>query len=189
MATKYADIIRIRAGKPAYNIEEERGDEWTSFIPNEQFNNVLRVVLRAVRGNDIDAHKSFWINGTYGTGKSHAAAVIAHLLGDPYEEVDKWVKDEYSEEKFKNIRDDIEKLRKKKRLLTVRMKGMMNLTHVSELASVVQTKVSEALRKNGIEIEVATDYDTIIRHVEENEVIWDDLISRTPSLSTIVADL
>ena len=35
MATKYADIIKIRAGKPAYSIEEEKGDEWQSFIPNE----------------------------------------------------------------------------------------------------------------------------------------------------------
>ena len=76
MATKYDDIIKLRGGKAAYDIAEEKKGEWVSFIPNEQFNNVLRTVIKSVRGNDIDNHKSFWINGTYGTGKSHAVAVI-----------------------------------------------------------------------------------------------------------------
>ena len=188
MATKYSDIIRIRAGKPAYNIEEEKGQEWTSFIPNEQFNSVLKTVLRAVHGNDIDVHKSFWINGTYGTGKSHAAAVIAHLLGDAVDEVRQWVDYEYKEQKFEIIRNSLYKLRESRRLLTVRMKGMVNLTHVSELAPIVQTKVMDALAKKGFEIEVDTDYDTLVRHVQGNEVIWDDLIRRNVELSTIVAD-
>lgn len=188
MATKYSDIIRIRAGKPAYNIEEERAQEWTSFIPNEQFNNVLKTVLRSVRGNDIDVHKSFWVNGTYGTGKSHAAAAIAHLLGDTVDDIRGWVDYEYSDPKLQLIKDSLYKLRQSKRLLMVRMKGMLNLTHVSELAPIVQTKVMDALEQQGIEMEVDTDYDTLIRHVEDNEVIWADLVGRNVSLSTIVDD-
>ena len=104
MATTYNDIIRKRAGRAAYSIEEEKDGQWTSFIPNEQFNQVLRTVLRSVRGNDIDAHKSFWINGTYGTGKSHAVAVITHLLSDTVDKIKDWVVYEYSGDKFKLIR-------------------------------------------------------------------------------------
>lgn len=132
MATKYADIIKIRAGKPAYSIEEEKGNEWESFIPNEQFNGVLKTVLTAVRGNDIDRHKSFWINGTYGTGKSHAAAVIKHLLCDPIDSIRHWVDMEYGDEKFHQIRDAIFAVRAKKRLLPVKLESLNNLTHVSE---------------------------------------------------------
>ena len=90
MATTYNDIIRKRSGRAAYNIEEEKERQWESFIPNDQFNTVLRTVLRSVRGNDIDMHKSFWINGTYGTGKSHATAVITHLLCDPVADIKEW---------------------------------------------------------------------------------------------------
>ena len=79
MATTYNDIIKKRPGRAAYSIEEEKEGQWESFIPNEQFNTVLRTVLRSVRGNDIDAHKSFWINGTYGTGKTHAVLHSAEL--------------------------------------------------------------------------------------------------------------
>lgn len=85
MATRYDEIIKLRAGKAAYNIAEEKEGEWESFIPNKQFDYVLKTVLKSVRGNDIDNHKSFWVNGTYGTGKSHAVAVLSHLLGDPVE--------------------------------------------------------------------------------------------------------
>ena len=56
MATKYDDIIKLRGGKAAYVIADEKDGEWTSFIPNEQFNRVLRTVLKSVRGNDIDNH-------------------------------------------------------------------------------------------------------------------------------------
>lgn len=186
--SKYSDIIKIRAGKPAYSIEEEKGDEWTSFIPNEQFNNVLKTVLRSVRGNDIDNHKSFWINGTYGTGKSHAVAVITHLLCDPVDEISKWVDYEYGDARFKSIKDSIYSLRNSKRLLPVKLEGLNNLTHVSELAPLIQTKTMEALAMRGIEMAVATDYDSMIKHVEENQVIWDDIIGRNSSLKTIIAD-
>ena len=107
MATKYDDIIKLRGGKAAYDIAEEKQGEWISFIPNEQFNSVLRTVIKSVRGNDIDNHKSFWINGTYGTGKSHAVAVISHLLGDDVEDIRNWVDYEYKESKFDSIRQAI----------------------------------------------------------------------------------
>ena len=54
MATTYNDIIKKRPGRAAYSIEEEKEGQWESFIPNEQFNTVLRTVLRSVRGNDIN---------------------------------------------------------------------------------------------------------------------------------------
>lgn len=115
MAIKYDDIIKLRGGKAAYDIAEEKKGEWVSFIPNEQFNNVLKTVIKSVRGNDIDNHKSFWINGTYGTGKSHAVAVISHLLGDDVEDIREWVDYEYKDEKFATIRQAIYSLRETKR--------------------------------------------------------------------------
>ena len=115
MATKYDDIIKLRGGKAAYDIAEKKEGEWISFIPNEQFNNVLRTVIKSVRGNDIDNHKSFWINGTYGTGKSHAVAVISHLLGDEVDKIRNWGDYEYKDAKFAAIRQAIYSLRETKR--------------------------------------------------------------------------
>lgn len=139
MATKYDDIIKLRGGKASYNIENEKEGEWVSFIPNEQFNNVLRTVLKSVRGNDIDNHKSFWINGTYGTGKSHAVAVISHLLGDDVSAIKEWVDYEYGDSsRFEQLREGIYSLREKMCLLTVKVYGLNAMTHAGDLALVLQ---------------------------------------------------
>lgn len=187
MATTYNDIIRKRAGRAAYSIEEEKEGQWTSFIPNEQFNTVLKTVLRSVRGNDIDAHKSFWINGTYGTGKSHAVAVITHLLCDPVDKISQWIDYEYGDEKFKLIREQIYTLRQSKRLLPVKIEGLGDMAHVADLPLVLQTAVVKALKKVDIEFVVDTDYDEMIAHIKENEVIWDDLIERNFALKSVAS--
>lgn len=147
MATTYNDIIKKRPGRAAYSIEEEKDGQWESFIPNEQFNTVLKTVLRSVRGNDIDAHKSFWINGTYGTGKSHAVAVITHLLCDLVDKIQNWVNYEYKEEKFRVIREAIFSLRQNKRLLPVKIEGLCDMSHVSDLPLVLQSAVVKALNE------------------------------------------
>jgi hypothetical protein len=83
---KYSDIVNLRAMRPAYNIQEEGHDEWKTFIANDQFNGILHNMIKAVRNNDADNHKSVWIAGTYGTGKSHAGAVLKHLFCDAIDE-------------------------------------------------------------------------------------------------------
>lgn len=187
MATIYNDIIQLRGGKAAYNIEEEKQGEWVSFIPNEQFNNVLRTVLKSVRGNDIDNHKSFWINGTYGTGKSHAVAVIGHLLGDKVEDIRKWVDYEYGNSKFDSIRQAIYQLRESKRLLTVKLYGLSAMTDPCDLALVLQKAVVRTLEAVGIEVSVPTEFESYIKHIKQNAEIWEHFISEYDALSSIVS--
>ena len=186
MATKYDDIIKLRGGKAAYDIAEEKKGEWVSFIPNEQFNGVLRTVLKSVRGNDIDNHKSFWINGTYGTGKSHAVAVISHLLGDAVEDIREWVDYEYKDAKFASLRQAIYSLRETKRLLTVKVYGLGAMTHPGDLALVLQKAVTETLRKHNIEIAVPTDYENYTEQILQNPEIWNNLIDTHTDLSSVV---
>ncbi len=188
MATKYGDTIELRGGKAAYDIAEEKKGEWTSFIPNEQFDSVLRTVIKSVRGNDIDNHKSFWINGTYGTGKSHAVAVISHLLGDEVDDIRRWVDYEYKESKFDAIRQSIYSLRENKRLLTVKVYGLGAMTHPGDLALVLQKAVTETLRKHKIDMAVPTDYENYIEQIRQNPKIWDHLIHTHAALSSVVDD-
>lgn len=186
MATKYDDIIKLRGGKAAYVIADEKDGEWTSFIPNEQFNTVLRTVLKSVRGNDIDNHKSFWINGTYGTGKSHAVAVISHLLCDSVDDIRDWVDYEYGDERFTSIRQAIYKLREEKRLLTVKVYGLSAMTHTSDLALVLQKAVTSTLEAKGIDVCVPTDFESYIEQIKKEPEIWEHRIEANTRLSSIV---
>lgn len=185
MTNTYNDIIKKRSGRPAYSLEHEKEKDWESFIANEQFNTVLRTVLRSVRGNDIDLHKSIWLEGTYGTGKSHAAAVIAHLLCDPVDAIRPWVETEYEGERFKAIREQIFAVRKDKRLFPVKLLSLQDMASVADLPLVLQSEVVRALEGLGIEAAVDTDFDQLVEHVKANPVIWDDLISRNPALKVV----
>ncbi len=185
MAKTYNDIIHMRGSKPVYSIKEEKEKEWESFMSNEQFNAVLRIVLESVRGNDIGSHKSFWLKGTYGTGKSHAVSVISHLLCDPIDEITEWVNREYRTNE--NLRRSI--LEQNKRLLPVKIEGLMNMADVRDLALVLQTAVKNAIEEqHDIEFRVDTDFEALIAHIRKNDVIWDNLIERSDELRSVAGN-
>lgn len=188
MATKYSDAIRIRETKSAYNIQTEEQDEWKNFIPNEQFNSILNTVLGSVTKKVVDEHKSFWLEGTYGTGKSHAAAVIKHLLCDPLEEIEGYVNEEFSGDKFAILRESLFAFRKNTRLFPVTMYGHCSIALKGDLSLQIQKHVVEALNKSGLEITVRTDFDNYIANIEKNPAIWDHLIDANAELASYAPD-
>lgn len=186
MATKYSDIITLREQKAAYNIENEKEGDWEMFLTNEQFNDILRKVISSVRNNDTNLHKSFWLEGTYGTGKSHAGAVIKHLLCDPLDSIKGYVQEEYRDSKFDFLRNDLLKLRESKRLFPVTMYGTQSISHRDDLSLQLQRAVSSALKKAQINIIVKTDFDNYISHIESKPEFWDNLIAGSTMLKSIV---
>ena len=189
MATRtYWDAIQIREGKPAYNIEMEEAGNWETFLPNQQFNEILVKTLGAVRNNDLDKHRSLWIAGTYGTGKSHAGAVLKHLLCDEVDDIRQWVEDEYKEEKYDILRKQIYIIREKKRLLPVTLVGQCGISNKEDLALTLQTRIQGALQAAGIELDIRTDYDNYIQHIADNADFWDMTIAGDGELRSVAPD-
>lgn len=183
-AKKYSDAIRIRETKSAYNIQTEESNEWKNFIPNEQFNAVLMKVIGSVSNKVIDEHRSFWFEGTYGTGKSHAAAVIKHLLCDPIEDIKDYLDIEFSDVRFNLLRESLLSLRKETTLFPVTMYGSCSISHKDDLSLQIQSHIHQALEKAGIEITVATDFDNYIDNIEKNAAIWDSIIDQNAELAS-----
>lgn len=184
MPEKYSDIVDLRSGRSTYYIEDEKDGEWSVFIVNDQFNDILRTVVRSTLNNDYDSHKSFWIEGTYGSGKSHAGAVIKHLLCDTIEEIEEWVNVEYKLPQFENLKSSIFNLRKKKRLLPVTMYGNTNISHPDDLSLQLQRKIQAALINAGLtDLNVKTDFDSYIEHIDENPKFWELIIEQNPKLA------
>lgn len=189
MATKYSDLIDLRQQKAAYNIQNEADGDWKSFIANEQFNGILKKVLASVRNNDTDMHKSFWVAGTYGTGKSHAGAVIKHLLCDPVSEISDYVNEEYADAKYEILRDDILSLRKEKRLFPIMLCGQSNITHKEDLSLVLQRSITDALTKANLQLSVKTDFDNYIEHISKQTDFWENLINKNALLQSVAPDV
>lgn len=184
MATKYSDIIALRGQKAAYNIQTEEDGAWKVFIANEQFNDILRRIINSVFNNDTNVHKSFWIEGTYGTGKSHAAAVIEHLLCDEVSQIADYVNDEYAQPKYDALRQSLFDLRKQKRLFPVTLYGQNNIAHKDDLSLQMQREIKLALSKAGLELDVKTDFDNYVAHIQNNRDMWELILRQNPKLSS-----
>lgn len=189
MATKYNDIVTLRSMRPAYNIKNEGPDDWKTFIANDQFNDLLKKTISAVRNNDADSHKAIWVAGTYGSGKSHAGAVLKHLLCDEVKDIVDYVNEEYGEEKYNLLRNSILKLRESKRLFPVNLYGQQAIAHEADLSLQVQKEVIRALKNAGIKLTVQTDFDNYIQHIENEPDLWTMLIANNEVLKSVAPDL
>lgn len=189
MALKYSDIITLSKSRTVYNIREEGPEDWKTFIANKQFNDLLDKTIKAVFNNDPDHHKSIWMMGTYGSGKSHAGAVIKHLLCDPLDSIMDYVDLEYKEPKYGMLRSNILSLRDMKRLFPVSLYGQQSITHEDDLSLQIQREIKGALEEAGININVKTDFDTYIEHINQQPQFWEMLINQHPKLYSKVQDL
>ncbi len=185
----YSKIVTLREMRPAYNIKEESSGEWKTFIANDQFNGVLQRAIRTVRNNDADNHKSLWIAGTYGTGKSHAGAVIQHLLCDPIESIREYVEDEYKKEKYDVLRNSLLQLRETKRLFPVNMYGQQSIAHEEDLSLQMQREIKRALIAAELDITVQTDFDMYVQHIEDQPQFWENLIEQNAQLASVAPDI
>lgn len=188
MAKKYSDAIKIRETKSAYSLQTEENNEWRNFIPNEQFNDILQKVIGSVSNKVVDEHRSFWLEGTYGTGKSHAAAVIKHLLCDPFEEIKDYIAEEYDADKYTIIRESLYALRENIRLFPVTMNSTCSIANKEDVSLQIQLHVIKSLTDAGIEIAVKTDFDNYIDHINKNPVLWDSIIEGDLELQSYAPD-
>ena len=184
----YNSIVTLRQMRPAYNIKEESSGEWKSFIANDQFNDLLKKVVSAVRQNDADNHKSIWIAGTYGSGKSHAGAVIQHLLCDPIEDIREYVEEEYRKEKYDTLRQSIFSLREQKRLFPVNLYAMQYISREEDLSLQIQREIKRALKAAQIDIIVQTDFDIYVQHIDSQPQFWENLIAQNNYLASKTPD-
>ncbi len=185
----YSSIVTLRQMRPAYSIQEESQGEWKKFIANDQFNDLLKKVISAVRQNDADNHKSIWIAGTYGSGKSHAGAVIKHLLSDPIEEIRDYVEDEYRKEKYDTLRQSIFSLRENKRLFPVNLYAKQYISREEDFSLQIQREIKRALEAAHIDIVVQTDFDIYVQHIEAQPLFWENLIAQNRLLASKAPDI
>lgn len=117
---------------------------WKSFYPHDTFVKLLEKTHTVLSGKDP---RSLWVEGAYGTGKSHAALTVKSLLDATDEEVKEYF-DDYGLSKDlcqKIIADKNDGL-----LITIHRIGSGSIRSDQDLILAVQDSIMSALEKNGI---------------------------------------
>ena len=118
---------------------------WKSFYPHETFIKLLEKTHAVLSGKDP---RSLWVEGAYGTGKSHAALTVKSLLEASDEEVEAYF------EEFGLSRDLCGKLIADKnmgKLLTIHRIGSGSIRSDQDLILAVQDSIMTALATHGID--------------------------------------
>ena len=175
---KYSEYVGVRPNfDDTFNMTQERPNSWKSFITNTQFENNLKRIIHSFTApisTNLNDRKSIWIQGTYGTGKSHSTSVVKHLLCDPYEEIEDFLKSISDNQ----LRFEIEEYRKNYKSFPVVLKGRYTINDVKDMAYVIQQETRATLEKAGIQVDIKTDYEMALKVLNNPsfDSLWESLL-------------
>lgn len=184
MKKKYSDFFELRDFLPVYDITDEKEGHWTSFIPTKQFDELLNKAMTALTSSDVSKRKSMWVRGTFGTGKSHASAVIKHLLCDDTTAISSYL----SAIPDVVIREKIRSFRQEKKFFPVVLKGVEGAYDIPRFSLSLQKYTKKALAAAGYEnLVVSSDYETAIAYIEKHRQIISEVIEQSDSLKMLAS--
>ena len=148
--------------------------DWKSFYPHETFVKLLEKTYSVLSGKDT---RSLWIEGAYGTGKSHAALTVKSLLDASDDDVEFYFND-YG--LSKDLCQKFITVKHSGKLITIHRIGSSYIGNDQDLIIAVQESIIDALKNNGI-----TDYgeeslkEAALKWLEKkaNHDYFNDLIS------------
>ena len=118
---------------------------WKRFYPHETFVDLLKTVHAVLSGK---TPRSIWVEGAYGTGKSHAALTVKSLLEASDDEVRAYF------DEFELDKDLCEKFLTAKnagKVLVIHRMGSSSICSDSDLIWAIQESIDRALSERGIE--------------------------------------
>lgn len=181
----YSKYISFPEFHPVCDIMAEQDNYWTTFIPNECFLSILDDMIKSLQSYQSIEHKSFWIQGSFGCGKSHAAMVIKHLLCDDFDDIAEHARRiADSEERYARLKN----LRNSKRYLPVMLKGAEKAHSVHGASNYIKTGVKKALEKHGVNHQLMTDFDRFVQLLKDARHRWEDILFANDSELTYYSD-
>ncbi len=148
---------------------------WEGFYPHETFIQLLHQVVTMLSGKET---KSIWVEGTYGTGKSHATLTLKCLLEAPEEAVRAYFNDYGLSDDLCNKFLAARSEEMNGKLIVVHRIGSSNIKNDDDLIWAVQDSVSRALRDAGVEnMAAGTMKDALLAWIQERPANKDYLAS------------
>jgi hypothetical protein len=151
MDEKYCDYFDIN---PEYFPQvnkaeiESHPDLWKRFYPHETFVKLLKDTISVISRKQ---KLSIWVEGAYGTGKSHAVLTLKKLL-DASEEDTKAYFEKYSDQLSTDLFNKFQQIKSgEQKILTVHRYGSSSIHGDDDLVFAIQQSIVAALKDAGIE--------------------------------------
>lgn len=151
---------------PAVNeaVINSKPDMWKKFFPHDTF---VKLVKNTVSVLDRKQKLSLWVEGAYGTGKSHAVLTLKKLLdadeGDTKEYFEKYGMDN-------DLCNNLQRIKNSGKILTVHRYGSSNIHGDNDLVLAIQESIDKSFEVAGIENRGKDSLkDSVIRYLSDSE--------------------
>ena len=94
MKRQYSDFLEISPNfESVVDIAADRRNAnlWREYIVGDDMDRLMEVLCESLGNEAPDLRRSFWIHGSYGTGKSYAAIFTKHLMEEPPDVIDAYL--------------------------------------------------------------------------------------------------
>lgn len=151
MDKKYRSYFSINESYfPAVNpdVIRTQPEVWKSYYPHESFIKLLNQTKSVLTNSQ---RMSIWVEGAYGTGKSHAVLTLKKLLDCSNEELKEYF-DRYNSVLSHDLYNDFYSIKNQsKKILTVHRYGSSEVRNDKVLMEYVQESIINALKENGFD--------------------------------------
>ncbi|WP_194611685.1 hypothetical protein [Clostridium vitabionis] len=132
---------------PAVNekVINDNPDMWKKFYPHKTFISLLKTTINVINRKQ---KLSIWVEGAYGTGKSHAVLTLKKLLDAGNDEAEEYFNKYGLDNDLKN---NFKQIKSSGRILTVHRYGSSNIHGDNDLVFAIQESIEKAFEKAGLE--------------------------------------
>ena len=148
MANAYTQFFNINPNYyPSVTEDLIKGKqvEWWTYCPHDTFIELLETVEKVLSRN-AGYHLCIWVEGAYGTGKSHAVLALKEMLDAPQSDVDEYFK---KNNLPKDLLTKLTGLKKNKKILTVHRCISSDIKNDNDLFRIVQDSIRNELEIKG----------------------------------------
>jgi len=105
MPKKYNNYLEVNPSfESVVDIDAEQRNRnlWREYIVGDDMETLMDYLCQSLGNEAPDARRSFWIHGSYGTGKSYASIFVKHMIEEKPEVVEAYLAGSQRLSKFKN---------------------------------------------------------------------------------------
>lgn len=147
---KYRNYFQINESYfPAVNTDviKAQPNLWKTYYPHESFIKLLEQTKSVLTSKQ---KLSIWVEGSYGTGKSHAVLTLKKILDCSNEELKEYFDTYKSVFKSDDLYNEFYNIKNQsKKVLTVHRYGSSNVRNDNIMVNLVQESIIKALEANG----------------------------------------
>ncbi len=149
-SNKYRNYFQINESYfPAVNedVIKTQPNHWKTYYPHESFIRLLEQTKSVLTSKQ---KLSIWVEGAYGTGKSHAVLTLKKLLDCSNDELKEYFNNYKSVFKSDDLYNEFYNIKnQQKKVLTVHRYGSSNVRNDNILVNLVQESIIKSLISNG----------------------------------------